>query len=419
MRWIFCFLAVCFFSATGYSQLYFKGALKANREKLYRNLVQQTINKNLSFPLTDSTEENWQDAFNAMEILRYKSMWIDGRVKIAAEQMHQQSADFQRAALELFYANYPDTFYQQVKLLLMATYHPKIFAMCAHYILQSSRANADANFLAVKTKQLSETYPDNPILQQLTYAIAQRNAATIIPPLASFFNKNYMKGHVLVFSFQRKNRDYPGLVMLRDKNGNFVKDSTGQYFSVPQLARSINNLPGYLTNGNTPEGIFRMKGYDVSRASFIGPTVNVQLSMPFERSPKHFYADSSITDTSWNINYYKNLLPKEWKEYFPIYQSYYAGKAGRTEIIIHGTTVNPAYYRSQIYYPLTPTLGCLTSKEIWNEETGQRQESDQQQLINAMIGAGGSNGYAIVININDEQRPVVLYDIVPIIEKAN
>ena len=46
-------------------------------------------------------------------------------------------------------------------------------------------------------------------------------------------------------------------------------------------------------------------------------------------------------------------------------------------------------------------------------------ESDQQKLINAMIKAGGAQGYAIVINIDDEQSPVALYDIVPIIEKAN
>jgi hypothetical protein len=187
---------------------------------------------------------------------------------------------------------------------------------------------------------------------------------------------------------------------------------------VPQLARSVNNLPGYLSNGNTPEGVFRMKGYDVSRASFIGPTVNVQLTMPFEKSPQHFYADSNITDTNWDINYYRTLLPKGWKDYYPMYQSYYAGKAGRSEIIIHGTTVNPMYYIKEPYYPLTPTQGCLTSKELWSEETGQRLQSDQQQLINAMIKAGGANGYCIVINIDDEKRPVLLYDIVPLIEKV-
>jgi len=76
------------------------------------------------------------------------------------------------------------------------------------------------------------------------------------------------------------------------------------------------------------------------------------------------------------------------------------------------------YYIKQPYYPLTPTQGCLTSKEVWDENTGIRTQSDQQLLINSMIKAGGADGYAIVINIDDEQRPVLLYDIVPMIEQA-
>jgi hypothetical protein len=419
MRTYLLFIFLSVYSLPAPAQLYFKGTLKANREKLHRNLVQNTINKNLSLPLTDSTEEYWQDAFNAMEITRYQSLWVNDRITIAAEQMNSRSLSFQRSSLELLYACYPDKYYTQAKFLLMQTNDPKIFAMSAEYILNSNHAEDDASFLAVKTKQLLATYPDNAILQQLLYRIVHQKDKNTTPDISSLLQKNYLQGHVLVFSFQRKNRNYPGIVMVRDGNGNFIMDSSGRYFSVPQLARSTNNLPGYLTNGNTPEGIFRMKGYDVSRAAFIGPTVNVQLTMPFEKSPQHFYADSSITDTTWNINYYRNLLPAEFRDYQPIYQSYYAGKAGRSEIIIHGTTVNPKYYISQPYFPLTPTQGCLTSKEIWDEETGQRTESDQQQLINAMIKAGGAQGYAIVINVDDEQRPVSLYDIVPLIEKAN
>ena len=418
MRFFFALLIICCLPQTHYAQLYFKGALKANREKVHRNLVQQTINKNLSLPLADSTEENWQSAFNAMEVLRYRNMWIDGKIIAAGQQVHQRSVGFQRAALELFYSLYPDTLYQPVKLLLMQTTDPKIFAMCAEYILQSKRASDDANFLAVKTKQMLEVNTAHPVLEQLMFSISQLSSANSRPDLSSFFDKNYLKGHNIVFSFQRKNRNYPGLVMVRNSSGNFMMDSLGRYFSVPQLARSVNNLPGYLTNGNTPEGIFRMKGYDVSRASFIGPTVNVQLTMPFEKSPQHFYNDSSITDTTWDLRHYKNLLPKTWQDYFPLFQSYYAGKAGRSEIIIHGTTVNPAYYIKEPYYPLTPTMGCLTSKEFWSEETGHRTESDQQQLINTLIKAGGPDGYCIVINIDEEQRPVLLYDIVPLIEKA-
>ncbi len=418
MKSFLLFILFALLSLTGFSQLYFKSTLKANREKMYRNLVQNSINNNLTVALTDSTEETWQGAFWALELLQVKSLWINGRIDMAAEQMHSRSETFQRAALELLYSNYPGKYYQQVKLLLMQTGNAKIFAMCAAYILNSNYAAADANFLSVKTKQQLVLQPDNPILQQLLYQVENFNKPFAVPDLNGFLKKDYLPGRTLVFSFQRKNRNYPGIVMVRDAEGNFIKDSSGLYFSVPQLARSSSNLPGYLSNGNTPEGIFRMKGYDVSTNGFIGPTVNVQLTMPFEKSPAHFYADSAITDTVWNINYYRNLLPKNLKDYYPIYQSYYAGKAGRTEIIIHGTTINPAYYKSQPYYPLTPTMGCLTSKEIWNEETGQRVESDQQKLINAMIPAGGAQGYTIVININDEQRPVLLYDIIPLLEKA-
>ena len=418
MRWIFCLLAVFTTITNADAQLYSKTTLKANREKTYRNLVQNSIQKNLSYPLSDSTEDNWQDAFYALELLQYRSLWIDNNIRIAAERLSTQSANFQRAALELFYSNYPDTFYQPVKLLLMQTQEPKIFAMCANYILQSKRAKEDVNFLAVKTQQLLSTYPDNAILQQLAFAINDRKSPANTPSLVPLFKASYLPGHTLVFSFQRKNRNYPGLVMVRDGNGKFVKDSSGNYFSGPQLARSVNNLPGYLTNGNTPEGIFRMKGYDVSRSSFIGPTVNVQLSMPFEKSPQHFYADSALKDTTWTLASYQKLLPAELRNYYPLQQSFFAGKAGRTEIIIHGTTVPIAWYAKESFYPLTPTMGCLTSKEIWNEETGNRAESDQQKLINAMIPAGGAKGYAILINLDDEQRPVLLYDIIPALEKA-
>lgn len=207
---MFCFVAICFFSTHTYGQLFFKGALKANREKMYRNLVQQTINKNLSYDLTDSTEENWQDAFNAIEVLRYRSMWIDGRIQIAAEQMHNRSAGFQRAALELFYASYPDTFYQPVKLLLMQTDQPKIFAMCASYILQSRRATEDASFLAVKTQQLLGMYPDNPILQQLTFLIAQQKKPVDVPSLLPLLQKKLFERSYACFQLPAQKQGLPG-----------------------------------------------------------------------------------------------------------------------------------------------------------------------------------------------------------------
>jgi hypothetical protein len=254
--------------------------------------------------------------------------------------------------------------------------------MCAAYILNSSKAKEDLSFLKVKTQQQLEGQPNHPILEQLQYQLQMFGTKLEVPDLSPLLLPDYLKGHNIVFSFQRKNRDYPGLVLVRKADGSFVRDSSSGFpFAVPQLARSINNLPGYITNGNTPEGIFRMKGYDVSTNGFIGPTVNVQLTMPFEKSAGHFTDNENNLDTAWDIRYYQQLLPSALQDYYPLLQSYFAGKAGRTEIIIHGTTVNPEYYRHHPYYPLTPTMGCLTSKEIWDEATGRRAESDQQKII--------------------------------------
>jgi hypothetical protein len=76
------------------------------------------------------------------------------------------------------------------------------------------------------------------------------------------------------------------------------------------------------------------------------------------------------------------------------------------------------YYKTMPCYPLTPTQGCLCTKEIWSETTGKLLESDQQKLSNAIARAGGPHGYAIVINIDDKQEPVSINDIIPFLKLA-
>jgi len=198
--------------------------------------------------------------------------------------------------------------------------------------------------------------------------------------------------------------------LIRNADGNFVKDSSGNLFHIPQLARSISNLPGYLRNGNTPQGIFKMYGFGVSMSNFIGPTANVQMGMPVELSIQKFFDDSTILDSTWTIDWYQKLIPKKLQNYLPLYGSYYSGIAGRSEIIAHGTTIDPNYYSGKPFYPLTPTQGCLCTKEIWD---GKRLESDQQKLVNGLLKAGGANGYCVVLEIDDKQATVTIKDILP------
>jgi hypothetical protein len=131
--------------------------------------------------------------------------------------------DFQRALLELAYANYPGTFLTTVRSMLPETKNARIYAMCAVYILQSEQEAKELSFLEEKTKARLLEDPHNPILEQLHFQVKSHHSGFKSNDLHNLFNKDFLPGNVLMFSFQRKNRNYPGLVIVRDAAGNFIE----------------------------------------------------------------------------------------------------------------------------------------------------------------------------------------------------
>lgn len=394
--------------------LYTSYTTRAAREKMHDRLIKNTINKNLSYPLSDSTEDKWQEAFVAIELMLYKAPFTESKIHDAFHNIESRGISFQRSLIEMVYAMSPTEFTDAVHQLLSNTTDLKLFAMCAEYLLinekDASLTNEIANLINQKFGEAAATDPILYMLQLRIGEIKNKSNSISKQNMQAILSRNFIPGHIIMYSIQRKNRNYPGMVLIRNANGNFIKDSTGAFFHIPQLARSNNNLPGYISNGNTPQGIFLMYGFGVSMSNFIGPSVNIQMSMPVETSIKKFLGDSSISDSIWSLNYYNRLLPKTLRNYLPLYYSYYAGQAGRSEIIAHGTTVDPNWYLNQPYYPLTPSQGCLCTKEIWD---GKRIESDQQKLVNGLLQAGGANGYCVVIEIDDKDAPVTIKDILP------
>lgn len=415
-KYLFIFFVFPFCALQTFAQydapLYTSYTTVSARAKMYERLIKYSINQNLSIPLTDSTEENWEDAFGAMEVLLYQSSFCAEKIHYAFNNIDKRSIDFQKVLLELAYANYPSVFLEQVKQLLYNTTDSKVFASCAEYLMRKkSDSILKENITQLINKKFGDQGIIDPVLYMLQLHISEgKNTKEFLSNnfLQEVFSNKFLPGQTVMYSIQRKNRDYPGLLVIRQKNGNFVTDSNGFVFNIPQLARSISGLPFYLRNGNTPQGIFLMHGFEISMSSFIGPTANVQLSMPVETSLQNFFNDSTITDTVWNIDYYKRLIPSDLKNYLPLYHSYYAGLAGRSEIIAHGTTIDPNIYLQKPYFPLTPTQGCLCTKELWN---GKRIESDQQKLVNALLKAGGANGYCVVIELDDKSSPVTFDEV--------
>ncbi len=397
---------------------YSKFTTAQNRAKFYNDMVNHSITKNLSLPLTDETEENWQDAFNAMELINYQLTWTKPSIKKAVDSMENRSLYFQQELLEMLYANQQLQYLKPVAHLLAITQSAKIFAICAEYLLlanTSKKIIADIKNTGIKKSYLFTDNKDKAIILELYRHLdnlSKKPNFLAASQIKTLFNKNYLRGNVVVYSIQRKNRNYTGIVIIKDTAGNFIQTSDGKLFSLPQLARSLSNFPGYISNGNTPQGIYRMYGFGRSRSAFIGPTENIQLTMPYEKSLAYFFKDSSITDTVWGKGWYGKLVPAALKNYAPFYETLYAGEAGRTEIIAHGTAVDPAFYKGQLYYPFTPTAGCLSTKEIW-DANGKCIFSDQQKLADAIKKAGGANGYLIVLELDDAKKNIDLEEILP------
>lgn len=408
-----CSPAVKNFSLKNYSS---PRCIAENRDKFSEESL-STIAENLSLPLNPENESKWESAFWAMELMLHRSNSVREKIRKAFFNFNERSGSFQRSLLETIYCLYPSEFAVEADQIARQTTNPKIFAMAVLY--------ATRNFPNQKQKYLDllkTQFPDqqnHPILSRLLMNLnSEADVTESMPPLIDLLKNPVGTKQTVIFSFQRRNRDFPGLVVIKAPDGKFVRDGNGNVFSVPQLGRSISNLPGYITNGSTPQGIFSIQGIGHSKNDFIGPSPNLQLVMPWEDSAGAFFHDEKNGSANWTREMYQQLLPDSWQNYTPVFEAYDAGAAGRTEIIAHGTTINPKFYRHTPWFPYTPSLGCLTTKEFWSSKTGRNIYSDQIALVNAFLSAGEENGYLVVIELNDAKKPVTLDDVILEILKA-
>lgn len=420
-RILLLFLSLLFTqcSSEKYSEkdFYSESTLKSEREKFLKNSIDQKINQSLSFPLNDSTEDKYMSAFWAMELLQYRNETSDTAIKNSLKDFQKRSSNFQRALLEVIYTLYQNEFNNEILQLIPSINNPKLFAMCIHYLKSDTKIEILKKLTLDFALKFSPAV-ESPIITILKYDLSSRfQSNSKLPPLNDLLKKDFSSDKLVFFSLQRLNRDYPGLLIIKKPDGKFLRDESGEIFSVSQLARAITDLPGYITNGNTPEGILSIQGTDFSKNVFIGPSPNLQLVLPYEVSLQKYF-HSEINDSIWNKKYYADLLPESWKDYFPIYESYYAGKAGRNEIIAHGTTIDPEFYRGKSYYPFTPSLGCLTTNESWSANDGSIVESGQIKLMNALSSIEFENGFFVVVNIDDQHLQVTLDEIKDLILNA-
>lgn len=281
---------------------------------------------------------------------------------------------------------------------------PREFAAAASVLLSADAKSADA------IRPLLAARPDgaDPRLQALRLRLEGPPATP--PPLADWFAKTWMPGHPVVYSLQRRDRRHPGLAIVRGADGRFVREPSGALFAVRQLAYAASNLPGTITLGNTPQGLFSVVGVEGAASNpWIGPTPFLYSKVPVEAGVAEFFHGGQ-PEGAWTREHYQQALPPRWQAHAPVFEAWLAGQAGRNEMLAHGMTQDPAWNAARPWNLLAPSAGCLVTLERWAGD-GRGEASDQLRLVQAFAQGGPSQGFLVVLELDDAPRPVQLADV--------
>lgn len=317
----------------------------------------------------------------------------------ALPELARRDANHQRALLTAAHTLYAaDPAVQAALLALLPQLDTSRPFAIAAYTLKAAHAG-HAEFIRDLVPRRFPAWRDDARLLALMADLAPVRAPS--PPLADLLAAPLRPGFPALYSLQRPGRQDLGLVLVRGADGRFVRDAAGRLFAQPQLALSRSGLPGTITNGNTPQGVFTIVGAGTATNPHIGPTPYLHSKLPVEATVAEF-EHAEAAPAPWSEAVYDSFLPPSWRGHGAIREALLAGRAGRDELLVHGTTVNPAYYAGQRFFPGTPQQGCVISSETWEGATGRLVDSGQLRLLHAYAGAGARPdlaGYLVVVEL--------------------
>ena len=226
--------------------------LYEKRTSFQNNLINQTITKTFQLDLDSNTESVYREACWAIAQFLLRSNQIQLGFNKMFSSYESLEINSKRALLEAVYATYPVEYKLQIQQLITKETHPKLFSMQALYLYRINKSAANIQYLlqTISSRFLSDT--SLPILKTLANYLQNHTAQTkqATPNIVSLFKYQKNTTQKTIYSFQRWNRDYPGIAVIQNADGHFLRDSNGSIVFIEQLARAGSNLPYFITNGN-------------------------------------------------------------------------------------------------------------------------------------------------------------------------
>lgn len=370
---------------------------------------------NPATPVDPANDEGLPEALHATALFNLDKDRTRQRLLAALPYLPQKPVEYQRAVLTGAHTLYWKESAAFMPPLFLQLGTPKEFAIAAYTLLRADDSVASRAQVRGAMEKSFPQWNTEPRLialeRRLRIDPAQDLAAR--PPLADLLKAPARPGYPVVYSFQRKNRENRGMAMVRGVDGRFVRNADGSYFNIAQLAMAKSRLPGTITNGNTPQGLFTIVGTVNATDISIGPVPALESKVPKEATVADYEHMTAPTPAAeWTEERYWSFFPDSWRGYAPMREVWLAGLAGRDEMWLHGNTVNPAYYRNETFFPYAPSAGCMVAMEYWSKEDGSLVHSDQMALIKALASTGKMDGYLIVVEIDDRNVPVQIADVI-------
>jgi hypothetical protein len=227
------------------------------------------------------------------------------------------------------------------------------------------------NFLPFLKKELGQEIEASFVHELLLYQEAVR--ARPLEKKAMQELLNLKTGKLTVFAFLNKDRTRPGVLLVRNPEGEFAAKENGDVWSISILGLSSRGLGFNHSNGCTPLGVYTLDS--------VMPEANKQHEFgKYRRLIVNFLPAS---EGELNILQY---LPESHQHLHWWKQAVVGRELGRDLLRIHGTGIsNNDFFTS--YYPFVPTSGCLATREA--SILGLKEFHDQRLLLDTLMKSAG------------------------------